>query len=273
MPLPGKRFENGMSGRELAEHLAQQLRAQNMIAWTNSPLGSVTRGSRAFPTPLADVFSMQKAYENFQATVYEVKVDRGDFLRDANGGKYRRYLPHCNRLYFATPAGLVAKEEVPEECGLTTLGPHGWRVVKMAPQRVWNPDPMLLLSLIFRGYQEIKTGRDLGDRERWVRNASLQELAREHGIKIGYQIAEADDLMRRARETAATIGECLGKDYTGNLQRALWDLKYDVEKLLGQRKILPQALDLAAVLRKMFEGNDCLWDLERIVSQLQAKKE
>lgn len=52
-----------------------------------------------------------------QVCIYECKVSRSDFQRDVRSGKYLGYLEHCNLFYFATPYGLITKDEVPEGCG------------------------------------------------------------------------------------------------------------------------------------------------------------
>jgi hypothetical protein len=77
-----------------------------------------------------DVCSAKLSWSRPQVRGYEVKVTRADFLADTTNGKYRRYLEWCDLFYFATPAGLVAKDEVPVGCGLVVRGPNGWSGVK-----------------------------------------------------------------------------------------------------------------------------------------------
>lgn len=76
-----------------------------------------------------DVVSMKPSWSTPNPTAYEVKATRSDFQRDVQRGKYRNYLPYFCRFYFATPSGLVSKDEVPEGCGLIVRGENGWHGV------------------------------------------------------------------------------------------------------------------------------------------------
>jgi hypothetical protein len=62
--------------------------------------------------------------------VYEVKASSGDLGADLTAVKWERYLPQCHRLWFASPAGVVAKADVPEGVGLIVRADSGvWRTV------------------------------------------------------------------------------------------------------------------------------------------------
>lgn len=65
------------------------------------------------------------------------------------GGKYEKYLPHCNRLYFAAPKGLLKKEEIPEGVGLIVRGEQGWTTVKGAKKRELEFSDEMLKALVF----------------------------------------------------------------------------------------------------------------------------
>ena len=64
---------------------------------------------------------------------YEVKVSRADFLCELKHPLKRRIgMRYSNEFYFATPAHLVAIEEIPPECGLVEAGyadPEEWRTL------------------------------------------------------------------------------------------------------------------------------------------------
>lgn len=95
---------------------------------------------------IADVLTVKPSYEKLCISIYEVKVSRADFLTD---DKWRGYLPHCHRFYFAVPSGLVKIEEVPPEAGLIICGEKNWTTVKAAPVRDVQIPYDTLLSLIF----------------------------------------------------------------------------------------------------------------------------
>jgi hypothetical protein len=69
---------------------------------------------------------------------YEVKVDRGDFQRELiHPEKRERAMALAEEFYFAVPAGLIARDEVPDDCGLLWLQPGGAApcIMKLAPRR------------------------------------------------------------------------------------------------------------------------------------------
>ena len=68
-----------------------------------------------------DGVAIKKSWTKPKITIYEVKVDRSDFLRDV---KYHCYLPYCHELYLVTPKGLIKKEEIPTEIGLMYYYPE-----------------------------------------------------------------------------------------------------------------------------------------------------
>lgn len=73
----------------------------------------------------------------FRILAFEVKVSRADFLNDVKTpAKRAPFVEACSEFYYVTPHGLVAPEEVPEECGLM-YAQNGGRVVtkKVAQQR------------------------------------------------------------------------------------------------------------------------------------------
>ncbi|GAJ03346.1 unnamed protein product, partial [marine sediment metagenome] len=109
-------MSNQKTGRELAEDLARHLQQPGgWMVWVNMPLGSIMFGNPG----IADVITVAKSYKT-TVRIYEVKTTRGDFWGDVNKGKYLRYLENCNQFYFATGAGVVKKEEIPQGCGLIT---------------------------------------------------------------------------------------------------------------------------------------------------------
>jgi len=99
-----------------------------------------------------DLF-MLKTYPSldYEATVYEVKISRGNFLSDIkNPEKQEGARAFCDFFYYATPPGLVKPEEVPEWAGLIYVdleaaAERRWRkavrtVVKAPKNDKRNPD-------------------------------------------------------------------------------------------------------------------------------------
>lgn len=118
------------SARELSKSISRYL-CDKWMTWVDQPLGSVWQAC-----PRADVVAVAKSYSPIIVRIYEVKVSRSDFQRDIFEGKYKSYLPFCHYLYFAVPAGLLKKEEVPEGCGLVTFRDKNWHAVKSPIKRL-----------------------------------------------------------------------------------------------------------------------------------------
>lgn len=59
-----------------------------------------------------------------RATAYEVKVSRGDFRRDS-AFKQRGARLFADEFYYATPPGLVTKDEIPDWAGLVEVHSGG----------------------------------------------------------------------------------------------------------------------------------------------------
>lgn len=54
---------------------------------------------------------------------YEVKMSRADFLGEVRRPLKRRIgMRFSNEFYFVTPAGMLAHEEIPSDCGLVEIG-------------------------------------------------------------------------------------------------------------------------------------------------------
>jgi hypothetical protein len=97
----------------------------------------------------ADVVEIKPSYTRFCVSIYETKISRADFQSDIRSGKWQGYLEHCHRFYFAAPAGMVKKEEIPDEAGLIVRGETGWKTLKPAKPREIEIPYMTLLSLLF----------------------------------------------------------------------------------------------------------------------------
>lgn len=110
---------------ELTHHqLAEELARVKTMAINEVPLGAMYLNNHK--TPRADVLEIKPAYEEFIVTIYDVKRTRADLLSDLRSNKWKKYLPHCHRFYFACVKGIYKKEEIPDGVGLTVRGKNGW---------------------------------------------------------------------------------------------------------------------------------------------------
>ena len=144
-----------------------------------------------------DAWVMAKSWAHPMSTVYEVKVNRNDFLKD---NKWPGYLPYCNALYFVCPAELIAKEEVPAGVGLMWVSKTGTVVytkIKAAYRKVEIPEAVYRYILMNRAQI---TREQLGDRrqywEQWLTDKKLD-------YAFGHRVSKAiNELIKEKIEGA-----------------------------------------------------------------------
>ncbi|NKS52545.1 hypothetical protein GS500_04610 [Rhodococcus hoagii] len=85
-------------------------------------------------------------------TAIEVKVSRADFLRETEE-KRRAWRAVTHRFVYATPAGLLRPDEIPDGCGLWEVHPDGSVVIAKKARGNKTPDPIpqrVLVALAYR---------------------------------------------------------------------------------------------------------------------------
>ena len=142
----------------------------------------------------ADVITIKPSYNRFNLDIYEVKVSRADILQDIKKGKYKRYLPHCHRLYFAAISGIIKKEEIPEDVGLIVRGENGWKTIKSAKKRDVIFDNQTLLALLFyRGRNINKKRIDIANNG-YIKNRFYKHQLKGFGKDIRNMILNYNNL-------------------------------------------------------------------------------
>lgn len=98
------------------------------------------------------------------AIAYEVKVSRGDFVRElANPAKREAAMAVSNQFYFAAPRALIATAEVPEGCGLVEVHAGISKVVVPAPRREIPPPGWEFLAAVGRrGFRLVREFPEVG---------------------------------------------------------------------------------------------------------------
>lgn len=139
----------------------------------------------------ADVVAVRRRqYLRKEIRTYEVKVSRSDFLSDVGSMKWRKYLSFSHRVYFAAPAGLLKKTDIPYDAGLVVLGDTGWTTVKAA--RGHTPEGLdadAVLSILFALKDERLRVRDLRERGCHESNAGVAALAKRLGSEMSRRIS------------------------------------------------------------------------------------
>jgi hypothetical protein len=74
--------------------------------------------------------------KQFRRIAYEIKVNHADFIREKiDPDKRRPAQKVSDYFYFAAPRGIIAPEEVPDDCGLVVVYENGRsRILKRAPR-------------------------------------------------------------------------------------------------------------------------------------------
>lgn len=199
-----------------------------------------------------DAWAMSKSWANPCMTGYEIKVSRGDFLKD---NKWPGYLPLCNLLFFACPAGLIQPDEVPENVGLVWASKTGGKLYtkkKAAYREVQAPEDLFRYVLMCRA-RITREYVATNNREFWSAWLEDRKIDREFGYKLSTairerieteittvrmenerlraQAGEYDDI----RKLLASLGINPDSKYEAN--------KYTVERKLNEvRKVLPKNL-------------------------------
>lgn len=107
-----------------------------------------TQLARPGDLKILDCLAIRKSWTAPCFTGYEVKISRGDFLRDA---KFYTYEELCNCLYIVCPKGMIDRTELPESIGLMyyDLEKNTLTTRKKAIFRKIEYSPELLLYIIF----------------------------------------------------------------------------------------------------------------------------
>jgi hypothetical protein len=157
--------------RKLCEDLAQTKDTK----FFEVPLGSVWAGG----AQIADVICIKPSYTRFLVDIYECKVSRSDFLSDLHSEKWKGYLGHCNRFYFAVLSGVAKKEEIPEGVGLIVRGEKGWSTIKMAGKIDQEIPYTTMMAMIFK-----KQSQDNFERRAWIAYyANTHYYENQHALK------------------------------------------------------------------------------------------
>lgn len=195
-----------------------------------------------------DLWVMTRSWKHPTLTGYEVKVSRGDFLGDQ---KWPGYLPLCNQLYFACPAGLLDPAEIPEQCGLVYCYLNPCRVItkkKAVHRAIAEPTQLFRYVLMCRSVmkQEWDGIDEDGATARKIRRAaefrdyldgrgSLRDL----GYRVGKKLREAFTQLEtglqceneRLKRELSRFEELAVWLKENKIQINGWDVKRKVEQL------------------------------------------
>lgn len=160
-----------------------------------------------------DAWAIKKSWQNPLAIGYEIKVSRGDFLRDE---KWRSYLGLCNQFYFVAPHGVIKPEEVPKPAGLIMVSATGSRLftkLKAQYREVQIPDSLFRYVLFSRvkvvdEYNSVVFTRSLklAYWKKWMEDKKIdQEFGWQVSRSIGHRVEEEINKANREAERAMSL--------------------------------------------------------------------
>ena len=185
----------------LREDLASHLALPNRLVWQDIQLGP---SGSARP----DVFTMEKSFARPKPLVYECKVSLSDFRADATAGKWMAYLDFAQGCYFAAPAGLLAKADVPPQAGLLLRGDTGWRAVKKPVLGAVVPGFDAMMKLLLDGLtRELRMYRPV----LWNQYRMEQAIRKKFGADVATAVRDLgklrSELVRMEEERRMLVRE------------------------------------------------------------------
>lgn len=248
--------------------LAEHLRSAGWAVYTEIPLGAAQRES----VGRADVLALKKSF-NVRIQVYECKISRGDFLRDIGQGKFERYFQHAHQVYFALPAGVVKKEEVPEGCGLIIRGDTGWHTIQAAKVHEVQVSMTLLLACLFREQEEKIVTRQLKERINLEENVALADQAKNLGGKIARKLRGVEGEWECINDIKAQMEQLLGKKFS-SMQEAKWVFEGYLRNARAL-SLFPITIELVDIARDLLyqPPEEATSRLDRVISKIRNGKQ
>lgn len=133
--------DSKFSHDDLAHNLAEHLKSDGRMIWEN-----IVAGKSGSVRP--DVLTIEKNVSKPNPISYEVKVSVPDFRADITSGKWMNYLEFSSGVVFATPKGLISRNDVPVGCGLIQFNGQFWNTLKKPTLQTTVLDGQLLLKLL-----------------------------------------------------------------------------------------------------------------------------
>lgn len=178
---------------DLAADLAQHLRSDKRMVWTDMQLGP--SGS-----PRPDVYTLEKSYSSPIPTAYEIKISRSDLRSDTTSGKWQKYLAFAGAVIFAVPDGLCTPADIPAGCGLIVRKAATWRHVRKATRTTCSLPMDACMKLLIDG-----VGRTVERRTPQPRRAELWRENEAVRKKFGEAVAKAARDIAAAQEQATAL--------------------------------------------------------------------
>lgn len=145
-----------MTSHRVCELLHQRHQPPQFACWTEMRGGTGYSGYIRHPHDSAidqriDFFAINTWPSQAGCIAYEIKVDRGDWLRELKQPRKRLFAERvAHECYFAAPWGIIRPDEVPEGWGLIVVSPVSTKLTIHATRRVIRRWPLRFLLAVAR---------------------------------------------------------------------------------------------------------------------------
>ena len=138
---------------------------------------------------ILDALAIHPSWTQPCFTGYEIKVPRGDFLRDA---KFYTYEEVCNCLYIVCPKGMIDRTELPETVGLMYYDPDKKTLTtrKKAIYREIEYSTDLLLYIIYSRLSNDRYPFFDSKREYFEEYVAQKKSSKELGWSVGSRLVQ-----------------------------------------------------------------------------------
>jgi hypothetical protein len=204
---------------------------------------------------IMDAMAIKKSWANPCITVYEVKVDRQDFLRDEKWPGYRAY---CHRLYFACPAGLIQPEELPEDVGMVWYNVEKGTLYtkKKAHHREIDISSEMLYYILMSKVQSDR--HPFFNSQRELLEAYVQD--KEDRVKLGWsvksklidrinELEREIEKLKRYKDDAELLGKIRSILKEAGIDNYYWCLEDNLRKALSTKQS-PKVIEIAERMKR-----------------------
>ncbi|AHE56023.1 hypothetical protein [Sphingomonas sanxanigenens] len=250
--------DHGWKHDALAEDLAQHLRSDQRMVWTDMQIGPA--GS-----PRPDVYTLEKSYSKPMPTAYECKISRSDLRSDTTSGKWQKYLSFAGAVVFAVPDGLCTAADIPVGCGLIVRKAQTWRHVRKATRSAVALPMDAAMKLLIDG-----VGRCTGPRLPQMRHADLWRENAAVRKKFGAAVAKAAVDLTSVQTQIADLSEMRAEGF----KRVDREVAARREYLIGQ--VRAECAEFEQAKRDLIEwlgidGDMSAFAVRRRIVQLKAE--
>ncbi len=214
---------------------------------------------------ILDGLAIRKSWTSPCFTGYEIKVSRGDFLRDS---KFYTYEELCNCLYIVCPKGMIDRTELPESVGLMYYAPDKKTITtkKKAIYRKIDYSPEMLLYIIYSRLDSDRYPFFSDKREYYTAYLEGKRDNRDLGRAIKTRLVEDNIRLERELEEVRCFRQAL--DTYRAIHRVL-----EKHRIYGWRGDIASELDKALSRKCPEDISSIRATLEGVVSRLERMEQ